>query len=553
MSSSKLGQGESYRLFEKGGIVAFVLFVLMILFFNPSAGRGVIDRDRLDAKIEAYAFAMPNQGWAPMTVYFSAFGSKSQVGEIVKYEWDLDGNGLYDTDTVQKGGYVSYSYAKPGEYTITLRVTDDQRNTATYSVLVNVQHPASSSVDYWTVFDDSRVRRVDLFITQQNWERIWSQPEAKLKVEADINLFGERINNVGLSIKGNASLGASGDKKSWKIDTDEFVDGQEYQNLKQLLFHNNFMDASMLREKMAYDMMGFAGVPTSHTAFVELWIDIKDDDRPPTYWGVYTMVERLDKKYVDNRFGQDSQGGNLYKADAWFEEGAADLAYYGENIEDYPKPRGEIAYHLRTNKEEPDYSDIINLCRVIDGVDYETPADFGQALETVFNVDGYLRYIAVIFTNLNLDTYPYTGNNYFIYHNLATGKFEFLPWDMNNSWGHFAGGAEFPLYGSTTSLGPLEYAPLFTQVFQVPRYRRAYAAYVDLLVRYWFNGEYVGAQAQAWHDLISPYVRQGTGDKMYYGPTAIFSIQDFDRDRIELVNLTRERAEFLLSALTQIQ
>ena len=309
----------------------------------------------------------------------------------------------------------------------------------------------------------------------------------------------------------------------------------------------------MLREKMAYDMMRFAGVPAGHVAFVELWIDITGDDKPLAYWGVYSMVERVDKKYVSNRFGPEGGSGNLYKADAWFEEGAADLAYYGEHIENYPKPRGEVAYGLRTNKDEPDYSDIINLCRVIDGVNYETPEDFAQAVEKVFNVDGFLRYTAVILSNLNLDTYPYTGNNYFIYHNSDTGKFEFISWDMNNSWGSFGGHTQFPIYGNVSHVGPLEYAPLFTKTFEVERYRGSYRAYLDLLNRHWFNYEYVSAQSKEWHDLIGPYVEQGTGDKMYYGPSALFSIENFYQDRMDLVSLTKQRSEFISYSLMQDQ
>jgi len=116
---------ENYRLFEVASIVAFVVIVILMLFINPSTGQGVTAQAGPGVGIEAYAIAMPNQDWAPMTVYFSEFGSASQAGDIVKYEWDLDENGLYDTDATAKGGYVSYYYARPGEYIITLRVTDD--------------------------------------------------------------------------------------------------------------------------------------------------------------------------------------------------------------------------------------------------------------------------------------------------------------------------------------------------------------------------------------------------------------------------------------------
>ena len=536
----------AYRKIEVGGIVLFFCITLLLLVINPSQGVDAVEQAP-SAELDAYAYAMPHRGWAPLTVYFSAFGSQPQLGEIASYEWDLDGNGLYDTDASTDGGYASYTYTKPGEYLVPVRVTDDTGRSSTAQTMVTVKHPSSSSVDYWTVFDDSQVRKVELQITQANWNAMWEQPESKTRVEADVILFGDLVESVAVSMKGNGSLGGSGEKKSWKIDTDYFIAEQEYKNLKQFLFHNNFMDASMLREKMGYEMSTFAGVPAGHTAYVEFWIDIEDDENPSEYWGVYTMVERPDSKYVRNRFGDDNGIGNLYKADAWFEQGAADLAYYGDDIEDYPKPRGDVAYGLRTNKDEADYSDIIQLCYVIDGVQYESESAFTQALEQVLNVDGYLRYTAVLMTHQNLDTYQYTGNNYFIYNDLTTGKFEFVAWDLNSAW---MGNPEFPLYGEKCCQGPVQWAPLYTKVFQVARYRQDYAAYVDLLTRYWFSDNYFPARAAYWQEMVSPYL---AGDKAYVGDSALYSLEQFTNERNQLVILTSQRSQYLQSLLSSGQ
>lgn len=538
-----------YRLFEKIILAIFVVIVLVLFAASPSQSSNLVQPVTAEGRLTAFAYAMPHQGWAPLTVYFSAFGSRSASGSITRYEWDLDANGRYDTDATASGGYASYTYTKPGEYLVTLRVMDDQGNTATDSVRVSVRHPSASSVDYWTIFDDSQIRRVELRISQAEWNRMWQQPDAKTRVRADVVLFGELVEDIAVSMKGNGSLGGSGEKKSWKIDTNHYIPEQEYRNLKQILFHNNFADASMLRDKMAYDLMQFAGVPAGHTAFVEFWVDITDDNQDAEYWGVYTMVERVDSKFVRNRFGRDAGTGNLYKADAWFEQGAADLAYYGEDINNYPMPRGEVAYGLQTNLDDPDYSDIINLCYVIDGAAYASEAAFTAALEEVFDVDTYLRYIAVIFTTLNLDTYPYTGNNYYLYHDPMTDKISFIAWDLNNSWGHFAGDARFPLYGAPCCLGPLQWAPLFTKVFQVERYRQDYAAYVDLLVRFQFNDQVLGPKAEAWQEMIYPYLIQASGDKHYTGNEAMYSLESFTSDRQQLVELTRQRSQYLFGTL----
>ncbi len=547
--SDVLRKREPYRIFEVALIFVFLLGTTALVAVNPSQGAGVVEDLPSSEVIQAYAYATPVKGWSPLTVYFSAFGSQSSGGEIVKYEWDLDTNGIYDTDATAEGGYASYLYKRSGEYKITLKVTDSQGNTATDTITVSVRYPGSSSVDYWTIFDDSQVRPVELRITQAEWNRMWEQPDSKTRVKADVVLFGEVVENVSVSMKGNGSLGGSGLKKSWKIDINDYIVEQEYHNLKQLLFHNNFMDASLLREKISYDMMQFAGVPAGHTAYVEFWIDIVDDDKASMYWGVYTMVERVDSKHVGNRFGRDDGIGNLYKADAWFEEGAADLAYYGEDIEDYPKPRGEVAYRLQTNLDDPDYRDIINLCYVIDGAEYQTEAEFTQALERVFNVDGYLRYIAVLFTTLNLDTYPYTGNNFYLYHDPATDKFSFIAWDLNNSWANFGGEATFPLYGNSCCLGPLQWAPLFTKVFQVERYRQDYAAYVDLLVQHRFNSQYFNKQAQAWQAMLTPYLTKETGDKHFVGQPAMFTLDQFVQERQSLEMMTAQRSQYLRSVL----
>lgn len=533
------------RIVEIASIFLFLLCTAVLFGLTAASSPPALQHIE-DPSINVYAYSMPNQGWAPLTVYFSAYGSSDPDGRIVRYEWDLDGNGLFDTDATEADGYTQYTYAKPGEYLVSVRVFDDQGNSATTSTVVLVRHPASSSVDYWSVFDDSRVRRVDILVDHDDWQRMWADPPAKVEIPADAVVFGERLNNVGFRMRGQFSLRESGEKKPWKINTDAYVEGQEFHNLRQLMFINNIGDPSMLQEKLAYDVMHFAGVPASFVCFVEVWIDFTDDNEPSIFWGVYTMVERVDKKFLANRFGQDSKGGNLYKASHAL-RGPMDLVYYGPKIEDYPTQDGLYAYGKAANEEAADYSDIINLCYVIDGVDYATPEDFAQALEQVFNVDGFLRYMAVVITLTNWDIYPYTGNNYYLFSNASTGKFEWIPWDL--SWGGNPHQSLFELEEFRLS----EHAPLYERVFEVERYRQDYAAYLDLLNRHWFTYDNIFNQAKTYHDLIAPYVAQETGDKMYFGDTAMFSIEIFNESWMDLARFAGERNEFIRTSLSQDQ
>ena len=529
--------------------VIFLFCLVAILWGVAQTGSAAAPEPIPASNLSAYAYALPNQGWAPLKVYFSAWGSGGEGSEITRLEWDLDGNGSFETDATATGGYASYIYTKPRVYTISVRITDSAGQSAIAQTTVTVIHPAASSVDYWSVFDDRRIRKIELRFTQSNWERMMADPMAKLVVPADALILGEEIKNVGISPKGNSTIGFTA-KIPLKIDFNAYLPDQEFHNLKMLLLHNNFGDTSLLREKMAYDMMRFAGVNAGFTSYVEVWVDIVDNDQPADYLGIYTLVERPDTKYLANRFGPANDRGNLYKADAWFEEGAADLAYYGQNIEDYPRPRGELAYALMfKDRQKADYQDIIQLCYVIDGVEYETPEDFASALEEVFNVDGYLRYLAVIFLTLNFDQYPDTGNNYYLYHHPETGKFEWIAWDMGNSWGHFGGDFNHPIFGTENSLGPLQYRPLFTNVFEVERYRQDYQAYLDLLVRNYFNQQGVGRLARQWAGLLRPHLQSGQGDKMFFGPNAVASLKEFDLGVQKLIQLTARRSAFISETL----
>jgi len=62
----------------------------------------------------------PKQGYAPLTVSFDGSQSKSPHGDIVSYEWDF-GDGASS-----QGKQILHTYTSPGEYTVTLKVTDIQ-------------------------------------------------------------------------------------------------------------------------------------------------------------------------------------------------------------------------------------------------------------------------------------------------------------------------------------------------------------------------------------------------------------------------------------------
>ncbi len=532
------------RIFEITVIVLFLAAAIIILF-SSALNANISPLPSIDPSINAHAYSMPNNGWAPLTVYFSALGTNSPNAPIVRYEWDLDGNGFFETDATANSGYATYTYTKPRDYVISMRATDQNGGTAVSSVTVSVLHPASSSVDYWTIFDDSRVRRIDITLSQDDWGKMWKKPESKYQAKADAIVFGEELKDIGFRMRGQFSLAMSGDKKPWKIDTDAYIDGQEYHNLRQLMLLNNIGDPSLLDEKLAYEMMRFAGLPASHVAFVEVWIDIRDDDQDEIFWGVYSMVERVDNKYIGNRFSQDAKGGNLYKA-SHAQRGPMDLVYHGDSIEDYPTQNGQYPYGKMNNEDEADYSDIVSLCRTIDGLDYSTETEYIKALEANIDVDAFLRYLAVNAIIDNWDSYIFTGNNFHLFNNPVSGCFEWIPWDL--TWGE---NAQADLF-MRNDFGMMEAgAPLYDKTMAIEKYRSAYTAYIDLIARYWFTASNTSLLINKYHNLIAPYVSQSTGDKAFFGDEPMFQLEAFQNSPDALLNFIDQRSKYIQTALQE--
>lgn len=85
--------------------------------------------------------ASPQPG---QSITLNAGGSSDPNGSIVKYEWDLDGNGNYETDT-SASPTISQAYPAPGPRTARVRVTDNQGLIGEAAYSFTVASPPSPS------------------------------------------------------------------------------------------------------------------------------------------------------------------------------------------------------------------------------------------------------------------------------------------------------------------------------------------------------------------------------------------------------------------------
>lgn len=239
---------------------------------------------------------------------------------------------------------------------------------------------------------------------------------------ADIEIGDEQFKNVGLRFKGNGTymMSASSRKRPMKIDFNRNEEKQKFHGLQQLNLHNDVMDPTHLKSALSYSAFSNVGIPSPRTAFAEVTLTI-DGVCDREFLGLYTMVEEIDKSFLRRHYANDK--GMLLKP-----EGTQGLEYKGEDWKDY------AWYEPKSKPTDAQSKRLIEITRLIAQAD---DAAFRQQIESMLNVEQFAKFLAANTMLANMDSFLSQVHNYLVYLPTDTNKFEFLPWDMDLSFGAF--------------------------------------------------------------------------------------------------------------------
>ena len=135
---------------------------------------------------------------------------------------------------------------------------------------------------------------------------------------------GEVLQQVGVRSRGKGSRNA--EKPGLLIDTNRYVSNQEFHGLKKLVLDNVIQDGSFLHEPLAYQVFEAMGIASPAISYTRLTVNDE-------FWGVYWLVENIDKNFLAARFGGDKEG-NLFKY-----EYVEDYTVHGEGVRPALVPR----------------------------------------------------------------------------------------------------------------------------------------------------------------------------------------------------------------------
>lgn len=358
------------------------------------------------------------------------------------------------------------------------------------------------------IFEIPQILTVDLQFDQPGfWDSLVANYATETYMAADVTITDATgtyvFPDIAIRLKGNSSYGHPGNKKSFKIDFNKYVDGQDYDGLIKLNFSNNFKDPTFMRENIMLSISNDAGVPASRYAYANVYMN-------GTFWGFYGVMEQIDDDFLNTHFGNSSE--NLFKAGAAFGMGtaSADLHYYGTDTASYSE-----RYSLENNAAVNDWTDLFDLTYFIDN---SSDADFAAQLGDHFNVDILMKSLALDNVFANLDSYINSARNYYIYHDPDTGNWQWIKWDCNEAFGTYSGGG--PGGGGVTDMTTLEpdyYVldrPLLERILNIPETRNTYDYYYCLMRATYFTYERIDSMIDALYPLIAEAV-YADDEKMY--------------------------------------
>ncbi|SDB06101.1 CotH kinase family protein [Butyrivibrio sp. INlla16] len=445
----------------------------------------------------------------------------------------------------------------------------------------------SITMDYTDkIFDDSYVHTIDIQIDEDDWESLIANAASEEYSAADVVIDGETMKNVGIRCKGNTSLSTvsqlNSERYSFKIEFDAYESSNNYYGLDKLCLNNLIQDYTMMKDYLAYKLMGEFGVDAPLVSYTYITVNGED-------WGLYLAVEAVEDSFLERNNGTNY--GELYKPDTMtmgggrgnggdfdmknmdfdkmgipnpFENkdsdesggsgesgessdgdhsfgpggsggpggssgpggfggsgmGSSDakLQYIDDDTDSY----STIFNSAKTTIKKSDKKRLINSLKSLnEGIENQDAEEIAEAVD----IDKVLRYMIVHNFVVNGDSY--TGSmihNYYLYE--EDGILSMIPWDYNLAYGTFqasdaSGAVNDPIDTPLSVTEGSNDRPMFTWITSCDEYLEMYHEYFADFIEQFYTSGYMTDLIDTTYEMIRDYV-----DK---DPTKFCTTEEFDK------------------------
>ncbi len=306
--------------------------------------------------------------------------------------------------------------------------------------------------------------------------------------------FGDLSNNATIRLSGDkASLRQ---QKSYKLRI--YGDSGTVSGIKTLQLSKSFSDPFRFTGKLCFDLMSQTdSLMSVRTQFVHVYVKDETEEKSTLFedYGLYTMTETVNKRYLKNR---DLDGsGELYKIENF------DFARHEDVIKsptdpDYDKDAFES---LLESKGSSDNSKLIKLLDAVNNED----RSIEEIVETYFDKDNLYTWMAF---NILLDNKDTATENFYLYSPTGTEKFYILPWDndgaLRSDYETLRQSDDVP--GWQKGIHLFARSGLFSRITASKACVDELSGYVDELHAGVLSGEHVASVAEGLQKTVKPYL-----------------------------------------------
>nr|NQU92970.1 CotH kinase family protein [Bacteroidota bacterium] len=389
-------------------------------------------------------------------------------------------------------------------------------------------------------YDINTINTIEIEFEESNWDYLLDQLVAAGEEErliGSVSINGQVFDSAGIRYKGNSSYNANQVKNPLNIKLDHIIDDQTIEGYGTLKLANVFKDPSFVREAMSYEIARNY-FPASQANFANVYIN-------GTHLGLYTSDQNVDKFFMRTHFASDENTRVKGEITSSGPPTGAVWEYYGTDSSSY--------YNLYDMKSDYGWDELIDFL--------DTLNNQNVYVDQLLNIDRHLWFLA--FSNLfvNLDGPINNPQNYYLYKDDA-GRFNPIPWDLNESFGVFTFHQTLGNLNTTNlqELSPFaniiesEY-PVISKILTNDTYRKMYVAHYKTMMEENFSNGWYETRALEIQDIIDADV-QADPNKFYTYSNFINNIYNSvgggPNGVIGIVQLMDARVDYL-NSLTDFQ
>jgi len=305
--------------------------------------------------------------------------------------------------------------------------------------------------------------------------------------------------STSIRYKGNGTfMNAMGTQKPpFKIDLNDGYPGRDLAGVVKLNLHNCITDPSYMNEVIAHQLFRDAGVPAPRTSYARVYVSVPGIFERE-YFGLYSMVENVDKRFIEDRYG--SRKGAIFKpvTPTLFKD-------LGESWEAY-----EQIYDPKTKLSNEEKWRMIDLCRL---VSHSSDYEFSSRIGDFINLDETARYLAVTVLVADLDGILGSGQNFYLFLEPKSNKFNFITWDQDHSFGQWTRTQEEREKLSLNK--PWDKGNQFLErLFSVPEFKDSYLSHIKVINDSLFQPKRINAQVEELAEVLRPAIRDDSPENL---------------------------------------